>query len=252
MKIRENVKKKYLLAVFAGAVILAAGGTAAWLLWKGSSDFYLSINGSEVSQEEYLAAVDAVEYDTKMEIQEEYDTPYGEDFWEKEYPDGYGYEILAENAEGWLKYTHAVYSLAEKYGDIDDGSYEAAVKRWEADQESRAEKTAKGEVVYGLREYPLDVYISYEISMLKETYCNDYDREGMDLTEEEIQEHYESREWIFDESEENADLETARIAVERELREQKYDEIIAQKEQDSQVDGDRDAVLRFTLKNISK
>lgn len=88
--------------------------------------------------------------------------------------------------------------------------------------------------------------------MLKETYCNDYDREGMDLTEEEIQEHYESREWIFDESEENADLETARIAVERELREQKYDEIIAQKEQDSQVDGDRDAVLRFTLKNISK
>ena len=28
MKIRENVKKKYLLAVFAGAVILAAGGTA--------------------------------------------------------------------------------------------------------------------------------------------------------------------------------------------------------------------------------
>ena len=236
MKIRENVKKKYLLAVFAGAVILAAGGTATWLLWKGSSDFYLSINGSEVSQEEYLAAVDAVEYDTKMEIQEEYDTPYGEDFWEKEYPDGYGYEILAENAEGWLKY----------------GSYEAAVKRWEADQESRAEKTAKGEVVYGLREYPLDVYISYEISMLKETYCNDYDREGMDLTEEEIQEHYESREWIFDESEENADLETARIAVERELREQKYDEIIAQKEQDSQVDGDRDAVLRFTLKNISQ
>jgi hypothetical protein len=88
--------------------------------------------------------------------------------------------------------------------------------------------------------------------MLKETYCNDYDREGMELTEEEIQEHYESSEWIFDESDENADLETARIAVERELREQRYDEMIAQKEQDSQVDGDRDAVLRFTLKNISQ
>ena len=88
--------------------------------------------------------------------------------------------------------------------------------------------------------------------MLKETYCNDYDREGMELTEEEIQEHYESSEWIFDESDENADLETARIAVERELREQRYDEMIAQKEQDSQVDGDRDDVLRFTLKNISQ
>ena len=103
-----------------------------------------------------------------------------------------------------------------------------------------------------MKEDPIDVDISYENSMLKETYCNDYDREGMERTEEEIQEDYESRVWIFDEREENADLETARIAVERELREQKYDEIIAQKEQDSQVDGDRDAVLRFTLKNISK
>ena len=252
MKMSKNVKRKYFLAVLAGAAVLAAGGTAAWMFWNGSSDFYLSINGSEVSREEYLAAVEAVEYDTKMQIQEEYDTPYDEEFWEREYPGGYGYEILADNAEEWLKYTHAVYSLAEEYGDIDDGSYEAAVKRWEADQESRAEKTAKGEVVYGLKEYPLDVYISYEISMLKETYCNDYDREGMELTEEEIQEHYESSEWIFDESDENADLETARIAVERELREQRYDEMIAQKEQDSQVDGDRDAVLRFTLKNISK
>ena len=52
----KNVKRKYFLAVLAGAAVLAAGGTAAWLLWKGSSDFYLSINGNEVSREEYLAA----------------------------------------------------------------------------------------------------------------------------------------------------------------------------------------------------
>ena len=60
----------------------------------------------------------------------------------------------------------------------------------------------------------------------------------------------ESRDWIFGGSEENADLETARIAVEREVREQKYDEKIAQLENDSQVNGDMEQVSRFTLKNI--
>ena len=244
--------RKWLPAAAAALVLLAAGGTAAFILYSENSDFDLSINGSEVSLEEYLAAIEAVKYDTKMQIQEEYDTPYDEEFWEKEYPGGYGYEILAENAEDWLKYTHAVYSLAAEYGDIEDESYEAAVDRWKADQESRAEKTANGEVVYGLKEYSLDVYLNYEISMLKEAYCNDYSREGMDLTEDEVQEYYESREWIFDGSEENASLETARVAVERELREKKYDEIIDQKEQDSQVKEDRESVLRFTLKNISK
>mgnify|MGYP001052104280 FL=1 len=45
-------------------------------------------------------------------------------------------------------------------------------------------------------------------------------------------------------------LETARIAVERELREKKYDDIITQRETDSQVDGNMADVNRFTLKNI--
>ena len=72
----------------------------------------------------------------------------------------------------------------------------------------------------------------------------------MDLTEEEILAYYESREWTLGDSGETADLETARIAVERELREKKYDEIIAQREADSQVETDREELYRFTLKNI--
>ena len=49
---------------------------------------------------------------------------------------------------------------------------------------------------------------------------------------------------------ENADLETARIAVERELREQKYDDMITQRENGSQVEGNMKDVNRYTLKNI--
>ena len=72
----------------------------------------------------------------------------------------------------------------------------------------------------------------------------------MKLTEDEVLQYYQSRDWIFGDSEENADLETARIAVERELREQKYDDMITQRENGSQVEGNMKDVNRFTLKNI--
>ena len=72
----------------------------------------------------------------------------------------------------------------------------------------------------------------------------------MKLTEDEVLQYYQSRDWIFGDSEENADLETARIAVERELRELKYDDMITQRENGSQVEGNMKDVNRYTLKNI--
>ena len=63
-------------------------------------------------------------------------------------------------------------------------------------------------------------------------------------------EHYNSHEWIFAESDENADLDQARIAVERELREQKYDDMVMQRAKDSEVDGNMKEVFEFTLNNI--
>ena len=72
----------------------------------------------------------------------------------------------------------------------------------------------------------------------------------MTLTEEEVLEHYNSHDWVHDDSEEKMDLETARISVEQELREKKYDEIIGQKMKNSQVVGERGEISRFTLKNI--
>ena len=129
-------------------------------------------------------------------------------------------------------------------------SYEALEKRWKDGNAERSEKVKKGEVIYGLKEYTFQLYLDYELSTLKEKYCNDTSREGMKLTEDEVLQHYQSRDWIFGGSEENADLETARIAVERELREQKYDDMITQRENGSQVEGNMKDVNRFTLKNI--
>ena len=75
----------------------------------------------------------------------------------------------------------------------------------EQENNTRKEKLAKNDVIYGLKEYSYDLYLQYEMSSIKEQYCNDKTREGMDLTEEEIVEHYNSRDWIFGENAEKAD-----------------------------------------------
>ena len=75
-----------------------------------------------------------------------------------------------------------------------------------------------------------------------------------DLAEEygDVAEYYSQGEWVFQDDGEKADLETARIAVERELREKKYDAMIAQMTEDLEVSGDLEAVDRFTLDHLKR
>ncbi len=246
----KNRKKQFLKLGIILLAIAVTGTVAGIIQYKKANQFDLTVAEHVISKEEYLNCMKAVEYDTKIQIQQEYGAIYEDDFWKKKYDGKHGYEILADNTVEELKHIHAVYDLAKEQGDITDSSYEALEKRWKDENAERSEKVEKGEVIYGLKEYTFQLYLDYEISTLKEKYCNDTNREGMKLTEDEIQEHYQSREWIFGDSDENADLEMARIAVERELREQKYDDMITQRETGSQVAGNMENVNRITLKNI--
>lgn len=234
------------LTIFTAVAAVVAGVTA----YTRTNQFDLTVGGHKISQDEYINCMKAVQYDTKAQIQQEYGVQYSDGFWKAEYGDRYGYEILMENTIEELKYCHAVYDVAAEYGDVSDGSYEALKERWTSENADRKRKIAEGQVVYGLKEYTFDIYQQYEMSIFKETYCNDDTRQGMDLTEEEIVEHYNSREWIFDKNEENADLETARVAVKRELREIKYEDMIRQIADDSLVTCDIAKITQFTLKNI--
>ena len=247
MQIKFKRDKNILILIVSGIVLLSIIGSVIYI---NVNQFELSVGDSKVSNEEYLACMKAVEYDTKIEIQQKYDYEYTEDFWEKKYDDKFGYEILAENTIERLQYINAVYDVAKENGDVKDSSFAGLEKRWKAENAEREEKIKNGEVVYGVKEYTFELYLQYEMSTLKEKYCNDKKRKGMTLTEEEVLEHYNSHDWVHDDCEEKMDLETARISVEQELREKKYDEIIGQKMKNSQVVGERGEISRFTLKNI--
>lgn len=243
---------KVKIFIVIAAVLLASVAAAVIILSvvAGGERLRLRINGTEISEEEYLQAVKAVRYDVAAYFAGAYGALEEGSFWSEEYGGEVPCEKLADEAVERLKYIHAVYGLAEEKGYIDDAGYDALVRRLEDENASRKEKIEAGEAVYGLSEYTLDLFMEYEISSFKERYCNDTENEGMDLTEEEIREHYESREWIVGESGEKLELEEARPAVEQELREMKYDDMMLRLEEDSQVETDTEALYRFTLEKI--
>ena len=149
-----------------------------------------------------------------------------------------------------LKYIHAVYDLAKEKGYIQDATFAGMKHRMEQENMQRSEKVARGEAVYGLKEYTLDLYQEYELSMIEEAYILDETNEGMGLTEEEIEAYYNTRDWIVGEDARKADLSEARAAVIDEMRRNRYQELTEQKAAVAEVDGDMDQLSQFTLKQL--
>ena len=67
-----------------------------------------------ISKEEYLNCMKAVEYDTKIQIQQEYGAIYEDDFWKKQYDGKHGYEILAINTVEELKHIRCCFTILQK------------------------------------------------------------------------------------------------------------------------------------------
>ena len=107
----KNRKKQFLKIGIAVLVIAVAGIVAGVVRYRIDNRFDLTVGGHTISKDEYVNCMKSVEYDTEVQIQQDYDAVYEDGFWEKKYDGKYGYEILTENTVEQLKYIHAVYDL---------------------------------------------------------------------------------------------------------------------------------------------
>lgn len=162
-------------------------------IYKSRSGFSLSIDGGAISGEEFLDAAGRKRYEVASYFTGKGNTADA-GFWERELDGELPYEKLAEAAIEDLKYFHAVYGLAEEKGYVEDGSYEAFLKRLEAENALRKEKIENGETVYGLSEYTKELYLEYEMDSIQKSYCGDLDNEGMEVTDADRQRYYEEHE----------------------------------------------------------
>ena len=252
----KKSKKRRLLPVILLVVLIGAVCGGIWAVHsrnaaRSESAFSLTISGVSISEEEYLQCMKSVRYDTKMELKGQKPDVTEDTVWTETYDDGQtGYEILTECTVEQLKYIHAVYDIAKEKGYIQDATFEGMKQRMEQENAQRSEKVTRGEAVYGLKEYTLDLYQEYELSMIEEKYILDETNEGMGLTEEEIEAYYNTRDWIVGEDARKADLSEARAAVIDEMRRNRYQELTEQKAEVAEADGDMDQLSQFTLKQL--
>lgn len=65
------------------------------------------------------------------------------------------------------KYALACLEFAKRLGLIGDSSLDAAALRCKAENEKRKEMLEKGETVFGLTEFPLSLYLDYELTRFR-------------------------------------------------------------------------------------
>lgn len=181
--------KKKIVIISAAAVLSIV--VVLIILFTQRDSFSLEINGREIGKEEFLEAAARKRYEVVSYFSEKGSGGVGEDFWEQEVGGELPYEKLTQETLEELKHFYAVYGLAEEKGYVEDGSYSALLKRWEEGNKLRKEKIEKGEAVYGLSEYSLELYLEYEMDTIQKSYCDDLDNEGMEITDGEREQYYQ-------------------------------------------------------------
>lgn len=184
------MKKK--ICIISTIVILSALVFAG--IYVSKNRFSLTINGSKIDKEEFLDAARRKQYDVTSYFSGKNGSNVDGGFWEQEIDGETPYEKLAKEALEELKYFHAVYGLAVEKGYVEDDSYAAFLKRWEAENALRKEKIEKGEVVYGLSEYTLELYREYEMDVIQKSYCQDLENEGMEISDADRAQYYSEHE----------------------------------------------------------
>ena len=187
------MKKK--ICIISTIIVLAVLAVLAFAgIYIHKNQFSLTIDGNAISEEEFLEAASRKKYEVVSYFSGKGSSNVDAGFWERETDGELPYEMLAKAAIEDLKYFHAVYGLAQEKGYIENGSYEAFLQRWEAENQLRKERIENGEVVYGLSEYTQDLYREYEMDSIQKSYCNDLENEGMEVTDADREQYYEEYE----------------------------------------------------------
>lgn len=188
-KLRRTTQRKKLFITSLAVIFIGAIFTIFSV--QGSSTLDLTIGNEKIPEEEFLQAMSGEKDAVTQYFHKKYGTGASNDFWLQEFDGETPYSMLADKTIESLSLTHAAYETAKDNGYVDSINYSDLLERFEAENEERAEKIKKGEPVYGLKEFPLEMFIEHELDGLQKKYMNDETNEGMSISEEEGRNYYE-------------------------------------------------------------
>lgn len=129
-------------------------------------------------------------------------------------------------------YALACLVFAKKIGLIDEEGLEGVKKRCEAENERRRTALAKGEIVYGLKEFSLPVYLDYELTRFKLDFASEKDiiksnYSYKPIDKKQLKEYYKSNKDLFTRyGGEKFRFGESKLVVYKKIREEQYDDEI--------------------------
>ena len=128
------------------------------------------------------------------------------------------------------KYAVACLTFAHRLGLIDDSSLDAVVSRCNAENERRRQALDNGEVVYGLKQFTLPVYLDYELTRFRLDFAAE--KKGISyqyrpIENKELKAYYKANKDLF--TRYNGDkfrFKESKTVIHKKIREEQYDDEI--------------------------
>ena len=130
------------------------------------------------------------------------------------------------------RYALACLTFARKIGLIDDNSLEAVAHRCNAENEKRRQAFENGEIVYGLKQFTLPVYLDYELTRFRLDFASEKDVIKNNYTyspvkKKQLKEYYRNNSDLFTRyNGEKFKFKESEMVVYKKIREEQYDEEI--------------------------
>lgn len=122
---------------------------------------------NEISNREFSFATDVCKSETILYFTSKYNVSSfsNDDFWQTEFGEGKEtpVEVLKDKALKFLSDSHAVFSLCEQEGIIEDGSFNNIEKMYKEENEKR-ENNESNEIIYGVTSFDFASYYDWFLS----------------------------------------------------------------------------------------
>ena len=177
------------------SVVVVWGFVYAFFFCVPDSSVVASVNGYEITAKELEKHMSDNKTYIISHFQTEYDAEVNNDFWNTQYGDTTPNDYLREYTLEQLIRYKVEQQLAVSYGLLDEKetTYESFLQQLEAENGSRKESIASGEVVYGVQSYTESTYFSYIYSNMQLRLQEIMAEEGQPLwvSEQELEAWYE-------------------------------------------------------------
>lgn len=179
------------MLILSGVALLVIVVSLLMVIFLSGNKLDLVIGNEPVTEDEFIQVMNKEKYEVTKYFYREYGAEVNKEFWTSSFDGESPYKMLADNTIDTLLHNRANYEIAKENNYIDDVGYEALLERFERENTDRAEKTKNNEPVYGLQEYPLDLFIEYEKDALQKMYINDQSVQGNDISVEDGMAYYD-------------------------------------------------------------